>query len=213
QLNLWSLSGVSPSNNGVLINFTPALAGNYSWRLIRTTGGISGFNATNCTFNVLATNGTGGFSAGTTNITFKLVMSGNDLNLLPVTAPNVTFEPVNNISSNTATLNVLVNPNNSATTVYFRWGLTSAYGNTNITSLGSSNAAVQAPDALTNLPTYTLYHYQIIVSNALGTVSSGDLTFATGITSSSPLSTINYWHMGEYDAGAVAGGTVTTLTD
>jgi hypothetical protein len=61
NINLWSLSAVSPDANGAAINFDNTLDGQ-SWDILVAVGGITGFDAADFNINVGATNGTGGFA-------------------------------------------------------------------------------------------------------------------------------------------------------
>ncbi len=119
-------------------------------------------------FRAVATNGV---SAGA---------SGDATFLTQVLAPTVTPEPVSGFAMNNATLNAQVNPNEAATTVYFLWGLTSAYSQTNTVNLGLGYTAVPVADLLTNILADTIYHYEILASNSVGVTASGDLIFTTG---------------------------------
>ena len=83
NINLWSLSGIAPDANGNAINFNNALS--QSWTLVSTTGGITGFLASEFTINVGAANGTNGFTNTLGGGAFSVGVSGNDL-LLSYTA-------------------------------------------------------------------------------------------------------------------------------
>lgn len=61
NINLWSLSAVSPDANGAAINFDNTLDAQ-SWDILVAVGGITGFDAADFNINVSATNGTGGFA-------------------------------------------------------------------------------------------------------------------------------------------------------
>ena len=61
NINLWSLSAVSPDANGAAINFDNTLDGQ-SWDILVAVGGITGFDAADFNINIGATNGTGGFA-------------------------------------------------------------------------------------------------------------------------------------------------------
>ena len=60
NINLWSLSGISPDANGDAINFDNTQ--NYSWTLFTQDSAISGFDPTFFAINVGVSNGTTGFS-------------------------------------------------------------------------------------------------------------------------------------------------------
>ncbi len=78
NINLWTLSSIGPDVNGNALNFSDGST--YSWKLVSTTTGITGFNAANFTINTAATNGTSGFSNSFTG-SFNVSVTGNDLYL------------------------------------------------------------------------------------------------------------------------------------
>ena len=161
---------------------------------------ISGLSpATTYHFIIGATNGIGTGMGG------DLVFTTANLQ-----RPTLVAEPVTSILNSNATLNAQVNPNGSTTTVYFEWGTTPAYGTTNVVAAGSYSTSVPVSDTLSGLAAFTIYHYQIIASNAAGTTSSGDLTFTSAY---GPLTVLNWWRLGEADLNAVAGGIPTTTID
>ncbi|MBU3664628.1 MAG: hypothetical protein FGM15_01940 [Chthoniobacterales bacterium] len=83
NINLWSLSGVSPDTNGNAVNFTAPTnkLTTYTWTILNAAGGINGFNSTNFNLNVAAFNGTGGFLNPLGEGSFYLVQNGNNLDL------------------------------------------------------------------------------------------------------------------------------------
>jgi len=78
SVNLWSLSVLGPDTNGNALHFVDT--NNYSWTLVSTTTGITGFSAGDFTINIAAINGTAGFSNPFTG-TFSVDVSGNTLQL------------------------------------------------------------------------------------------------------------------------------------
>ncbi len=95
--------------------------------------------------------------------------------------PSVTTNPATNVSSTSATLNGIVNPNGESTTVKFEYGTTTSYGSEIIATPspvnGTSPVAVSAP--LTGLSPNTFYHYRVVGINCAGTTNSPDQTFTT----------------------------------
>jgi autotransporter-associated beta strand protein len=85
NINLWSLSSISPDTNGNALNFSSSASG--SWDIASFAGGISGFNADIFQFNTAATSGTGGFTASGQIGTFSMT-SGNNTLTLVYTAPS-----------------------------------------------------------------------------------------------------------------------------
>ena len=83
-----------------------------------------------------------------------------------------------NVTSSTATLVGAVNPNGVQASVYFEYGLTTAYGqSTPVQKIpaGFSTISVQAP----NLPLIpnAAYHYRLVASNSAGTALGNDVLF------------------------------------
>jgi autotransporter-associated beta strand protein len=76
NINLWSLSGIGPDVSGDALNFDDAL--NYSWVLVSTTGGVTGFDAGDFVIHTGANNGAGGFSNTFTG-DFSLAVSDDNL--------------------------------------------------------------------------------------------------------------------------------------
>lgn len=79
DINLWSLSGISPDVSGNAVNFNPGQ--NYTWVIVATDLGVIGFDADFFKINVVATNGTDGFSNARLGGVFGVQVSGNDLQL------------------------------------------------------------------------------------------------------------------------------------
>jgi phosphodiesterase/alkaline phosphatase D-like protein len=83
-----------------------------------------------------------------------------------------------------ATLNGKLDPDGLATTYYFEWGPTTAYG-TNAPSGppgasaggGLGITAVSAP--IDGLSSYTTYHYRLVATNSVGTTYGADQTLTT----------------------------------
>lgn len=95
--------------------------------------------------------------------------------------PLVTTLAATNVNSSSATLNGKVNPNGMATTYYFQWGTSSAYGNVTPTASAGTFSVDQAVNAaITGLTQGTTYHYSIVATNADGTTTGSDLTFIAG---------------------------------
>ncbi|NOS69808.1 MAG: DUF5011 domain-containing protein, partial [Verrucomicrobia bacterium] len=100
----------------------------------------------------------------TTQIT-RTVLVGN---------PLVTTLPASYMLNNTATLNGTVNPLAVATTAWFEWGTSVAYGTTSAaSSLGSGTSTLAMNVALTNLTPGVAYHYRCVASNSFTIMGSG----------------------------------------
>src|SRR5947209_6999861 len=99
---------------------------------------------------------------------------------LAVASPTVATGTHTNVSDTTAVLHGTVNPNGSATTYYFQWGLTTAYGlqsTAHGTGHGSKPVAVRA--SARGLIPGTAYHYRLVATNRAGTAVGVDHTFTS----------------------------------
>ena len=106
---------------------------------------------------------------------------GNDTNFttLPL-VPTVSTSPAMFTNFSSAGLAGVVNPNGAATTAYYQWGLTTAYGsNTPSINIGSGDINVDVPFTLTGLSPNTTYHYQLWATNSGGSNNGDDMTFTT----------------------------------
>ena len=95
-------------------------------------------------------------------------------------APAVATQAATAIGRNSATLNATVNPNGYATTAYFRYGETIAYGQTTPPQpMGTGTDPVPLAAAARRLRCGTLYHYRAVASSIGGTTTGTDATFMT----------------------------------
>ena len=109
----------------------------------------------------------------------------------PVTAPSVANTGASEPSSSGATLHADFTPNGAQTTFYFQYGLTAAYGTkTAATTLPQLIGTQPRAVVVTGLLPGSTYHYQAVASNSVGTVASGDLTFATQPVAPTAVTTI-----------------------
>jgi hypothetical protein len=73
-----------------------------------------------------------------------------------------------------------VNPNGSATSYFFQWGLTNAYGVTgHVHSAGSGTKVVNVSGYPSGLLPGTVYHYRLVAFNRYGTSAGADRTLTT----------------------------------
>jgi hypothetical protein len=99
---------------------------------------------------------------------------------LAASSPSVVTGAVTARAQTGAVLHGTVNPNGSATTYVFQWGLTNAYGVTSAShSAGRKNAVVAVETTATALIPGTVYHYRVIASNRSGISVGRDRTFRT----------------------------------
>jgi hypothetical protein len=95
-------------------------------------------------------------------------------------APSATTGAASGVTRTSATLNGTVDPNQAATTWYFEYGTTTAYG---LQSAGGDAGAGDDPVAVSipvsGLSAGTTYHYRLVAVNDDGTVQGPDRTFRT----------------------------------
>ena len=95
-------------------------------------------------------------------------------------SPTVTTGTHSKVTDTSAVLHGSINPNGSATTYYFQWGLTDAYGLQSVAhSAGHGTKAVAVTADATGLIPGTAYHYRLVATNAAGTAVGADRTFTT----------------------------------
>ena len=119
-------------------------------------------------------------------------------------SPTVNTLAATAVTETSATLNGTINPNGLATTYYFQWGTTTAYGNTTTSgSAGSGSANVNVSAGITGLSGGTTYHFRLVGTNSDGTTNGNDMTFtpSAAIVTTTPASSIG-------PDTAVAGGNV-----
>jgi hypothetical protein len=95
-------------------------------------------------------------------------------------APVVVTGPATGVTQNTATLTGTVDPEGVATTYYFEYGTSNAYGLTTPQQpAGAGDEPVPVEVALAGLTGNTTYHYRLVATNADGTTLGSDSTFTT----------------------------------
>jgi hypothetical protein len=101
-------------------------------------------------------------------------------------APTAITNDGNPVGSTTATLNGIVTPNGCNTTVYFEYGLTTAYGtSTSDQSFTGTNSQLVSAN-ISGLSPNKTYHFRLRASNNGGANSGDDVTFNTPDGSPSP---------------------------
>ncbi|MDB6026479.1 MAG: regulatory domain of in-like proprotein convertase [Verrucomicrobiales bacterium] len=177
NINLWTLSGLSPDVNGPAINFNSGVA--QSWILVKTTAGIIGFNPTNFNIKISAANGTTGFANGLGQGYLSLSVSGNNLLLNFNVAPSVSVAPATGVTGVAAVLNGTVNPNGVLATSYFQYGFDTNYGTVTVVTNVTGTNTVSVSQSVTGLQPTTLYHYRLVATNNAWAVFSSDATVTT----------------------------------
>jgi hypothetical protein len=95
-------------------------------------------------------------------------------------APTVTTGKASAVSFGTATLNGSLNPHAGATSYYFQYGPTSAYGlQTGIQYAGAGSAPVHVSIAISGLQPLTEYHFRLVAVNSAKLVAGADKSLQT----------------------------------
>jgi hypothetical protein len=94
--------------------------------------------------------------------------------------PTVTTQAATDVTIQAATLHGTVNPRSLATSYFFQYGPTAAYGaQTAPASLAAGAAAVRVTGPAGALVPATTYHFRLVATNATGTSVTADRTFRT----------------------------------
>lgn len=94
--------------------------------------------------------------------------------------PTISTGAAKSVTYNAATLGGSVNPQGSATSFYFQYGPTRAYGGQSaIGSAGAGTKSVAVGVGVGGLQPLTIYHYRLVGVNAEGTTLGADRTFQT----------------------------------
>jgi hypothetical protein len=73
-----------------------------------------------------------------------------------------------------------INPHNSATTYWLKWGPTTAYGNsTPHEAVGAGGSPVIKAQQIAGLTPHATYHFQVVAESPSGTTESEDMSFTT----------------------------------
>jgi hypothetical protein len=134
--------------------------------------------------------------------------------------PTANTGAATSVTGTSATLAGTINPNNEATTYYFQYGTTKAYGSQTPTqgpsAANKKNTAVTA--TVSGLAMGTTYHYRLVGTNASGTRQGRDKTFTTlGAVSLTPRPRFVLFgastQLAGQVVGAIAGGAKVALKE
>jgi hypothetical protein len=179
---------VNPDGQNTSVRFLYGLGTNYNFST-NLTGVLSGTTAqaVSATIGGLTPGTIYHFAAAATNLSGSVTGLDQTFSTatLVLSAPAVTTVNASGVTTNSATLNGTVNPNNQNTTVQFLYGLTTNY--TFVTNLpvvlsGGSPQSVSA--AISGLTPATTYHFALSATNNSGSITGLDLTFTTANTNS-----------------------------
>jgi len=99
--------------------------------------------------------------------------------------PTVTTTTPTSVATSSATVNGTANPNGATTTIWFEWGTSSTLtisSSTSSQSIGAGTSALAVSANLTGLSANTTYYYRLAGQNSAGTQRDGILSFTTGAT-------------------------------
>jgi hypothetical protein len=96
-------------------------------------------------------------------------------------APVATTLAASEVISNGALLNASVDPNGAATSVYFRFGPSAAYGSFSSTNVLTGDLTMSQAVAIgiVGFPPVSTVHFQVVAFNSVGTNYGGDASFTT----------------------------------
>jgi hypothetical protein len=85
------------------------------------------------------------------------------------------------ITTATATLNGMVQPNGAETRAWFEWGTHGSFGQTTApVSVGSGYTVVRVSAGISNLPPVSTFHCRLVVSNSFGLMQAAPILFTSG---------------------------------
>lgn len=176
---------VNANNSETAVSFQYGTTTSYGSTIAATPGAVTGNTSTSISASLSS------LTPGTTYHYRVRALSeageifGADQEFTTLKLPSAATLSATTVTGSTATLNGTVNANNSATTVTFEYGLTTAYG-TEAAALqspvtGTTSTAVSAD--LTGLTPGQEYHYRVKAVSAAGTAYGDDKTLTTSMTS------------------------------
>jgi len=100
--------------------------------------------------------------------------------LSPPGSPSAVTGLASGLGETQATLNATVNPNGQATSFFFEWGTSVAYGQSTAELPAGEDHTGHAENApVTGLAAGTVYHFRVVAKNASGTAPGADQAFTT----------------------------------
>ena len=119
-----------------------------------------------------------------------IAVAGADL-AVAAGAPAATTGAASNIAGTSATLNGTVFSNKTATTYYFQYGTTPAYGGqTANQGPVNGNAGKNVSAGVTGLLPITTYHFRVVATSSAGTSFGSDAMFTTAAPGVPPLNVV-----------------------
>ncbi len=135
----------------------------------------SGTSASTTTTTTPTTTGT-----TTTTTTTSTTTTATTKTTAPPEPPNAYNGGMEKVETSSAVLKGAVDPRGLATTYFFQYGPTAAYGaQTPAVAIGGGTATVKVAQTVSDLQPYTTYHFRVVASSLGGTVASKDSMFTT----------------------------------
>jgi hypothetical protein len=166
-------------NASITVAATGSLPLQYQWQF--NGGDIAGATAPRLVLTNLQPSQAGSYSVVITNAYGSATSNVAVLTVPP--APTVTSGSATGVTTTTATLNGMVNPNGFATAAQFEYGLTTAYGGTAEVTLSPDDgtSAQNVSAAISGLQGGRTYHCRLTAINAGGTTLGADMSFDTAV--------------------------------
>jgi streptogramin lyase len=175
---------VNPNSNATTYHFDWGTTAAYGNRIPGTDGAVGSDSAPHAMSNQLT-----GLTPGVT-YHFRVVATSSAGTSLgadqtfttPMPPPSVTPGAATGVDATGATLNASANPQGSATSYHFDFGVTQDYGATWPSfdaPLGSDSSAHALTQTVSGLAPATTYHYRVVAVSAAGAAYGPDQTFTT----------------------------------
>jgi len=105
---------------------------------------------------------------------------GSDKTFVTAEPPAAVTSAASSVGTTSVKLNGSVDPNSRATTFFFEYGTTTAYGSkTSTSSAGSGSSSTNVSKTVNGLTVGTTYHFRLVATSDAGTVTGADRTFTT----------------------------------
>ena len=153
-----------------------------------------------------------GFVAAAIVVIMALTASAESAATPPVVTTGNGFE----LSTTSAQVNGVVDPQGQATNYTFEYGTTTGYGlQTQPTGAGSGTGDVAVHETLGDLTPNATYHYRLVAKSSAGTTDGADHTFTLAPTASQVafmgrMGFVSPGHVIGVEAGCFGGGTTCT---
>jgi len=177
---------VNPKGLSTTVQFDYGPTNSYGYTAIADQSPVIGNSdiSVSATINSLSLNTLYHYRVTAINTAGNVSGADSTFTTLSTLATATTNAPLK-VSTVSATLTGIVNPNGTSTVVKFQYGTTGSYGSTVTVSQSplSGNSDVSVRATITSLTQNTIYHCRVTATNSTGTSYGSDLTFTTYSTS------------------------------